>query len=245
MIAVSKTNTGLVRTKNEDAVLMDPPDLFAIADGMGGYAAGEIASVETIRVLQQEKSAFGGLTGDGLCSALKSAADKANSHLRGIVCKMPDYEGMGTTLVAVYLASDGKAYVLNIGDSRLYLWRSGELKQITHDHSYVAELVSKGDITTDEARRHPQRNVILRAVGADEDLESDVFSFKLAANDRLLLCSDGLTDMASDEEIAKVLLQADAEKAAGDLIELALNNGGRDNVSVILLDLGDLGAEEM
>ncbi len=143
---------------------------------------------------------------------------------------------MGTTLVAVYLASDGKAYALNIGDSRLYLWRGGTLTQITKDHSYVAELVSKGDITTDEARRHPQRNVILRAVGADEEIDSDVFDFAIEQCDRLLLCSDGLSDMAADEEIAAVLNEKDPEKAADALVELALNNGGRDNVSVILLD---------
>ena len=157
MIAVSKTNTGLVRTANEDALLTDGPELFAIADGMGGYAGGEIASVETIKVLKEEKKNFAGLTGEALCTALKEAASKANSHLRSLVCKMPDYEGMGTTLVAVYLAEDKKAYALNIGDSRLYLWRNGLLKQITQDHSYVAELLSKGDITTDEARRHPWR----------------------------------------------------------------------------------------
>lgn len=242
MKAVSRTNTGLVRNSNEDAVLTDMPDLFAIADGMGGYAAGEIASVETIKVLQEEKKNFAGLTGDALCRALQEAASKANEHLLSLVSKTPDYEGMGTTLVAVYLAADGMAYALNIGDSRLYLWRCGELRQITQDHSYVAQLVSKGDITTEEARRHPQRNVILRAVGADEVLESDVFSFKVEPGDRLLLCSDGLSDMASDEEISAVLAERNVEKAADELLELALNNGGRDNISVILLDFG---AEEI
>lgn len=242
MKAVSRTNTGLVRNSNEDAVLTDMPDLFAIADGMGGYAAGEIASVETIKVLQEEKKNFAGLTGEALCRALQEAASKANEHLLSLVFKTPDYEGMGTTLVAVYLAEDGMAYALNIGDSRLYLWRGGELKQITQDHSYVAQLVSKGDITTEEARRHPQRNVILRAVGADEVLESDVFSFKVEPGDRLLLCSDGLSDMASDEEIAAVLGERNVDKAADELLELALNNGGRDNISVILLDFG---AEEI
>lgn len=242
MKAVSRTNTGLVRNSNEDAVLTDMPDLFAIADGMGGYAAGEIASVETIKVLQEEKKNFAGLTGDALCRALQEAASKANEHLLSLVSKTPDYEGMGTTLVAVYLAADGMAYALNIGDSRLYLWRGGELRQITQDHSYVAQLVSKGDITTEEARRHPQRNVILRAVGADEVLESDVFSFKVEPGDRLLLCSDGLSDMASDEEIAAVLAERNVDKAADELLELALNNGGRDNISVILLDFG---AEEI
>lgn len=242
MKAVSRTNTGLVRNSNEDAVLTDMPDLFAIADGMGGYAAGEIASVETIKVLQEEKKNFASLTGDALCRALQEAASKANGHLLSLVSKTPDYEGMGTTLVAVYLAEDGMAYALNIGDSRLYLWRGGELRQITQDHSYVAQLVSKGDITTEEARRHPQRNVILRAVGADEVLESDVFSFKIEPGDRLLLCSDGLSDMASDEEIAAVLAERNVDKAADELLELALNNGGRDNISVILLDFG---AEEI
>ncbi len=236
MKSVSKTNIGLVRTGNEDAVLTDAPDLFAIADGMGGYAAGEVASIETIKVLREEKKNFAGLTGEALCLALKAAAARANSHLRSIVCQTPDYEGMGTTLVAVYLAADGKAYALNIGDSRLYLWRSGELKQITQDHSYVAQLLSNGDITTEEARRHPQRNVILRAVGADESLESDVFCFDINEGDRLLLCSDGLSDMVTDGEIAAVLTETDTEKTADALIELALNNGGRDNVSVILLD---------
>ena len=236
MKAVSKTNTGLVRQGNEDAVLTDAPDLYAIADGMGGYVGGEIASAETIKVLQEEKKNFAGLTGDALCEALKDAAVKANGHLRQLVCQMPDYEGMGTTLVAVYLAVDGKAYALNIGDSRLYLRRGAALTQITEDHSYVAQLLSNGDITSEEARRHPQRNVILRAVGADADLEADVFSFDVQAGDRLLLCSDGLSDMATDEEIAAVLMEKDTEKAADALIELALNNGGRDNVSVILLD---------
>ena len=188
------------------------------------------------KLLKEEKKNFAGLTGEALCTALKEAASKANSHLRSLVCKMPDYEGMGTTLVAVYLAEDKKAYALNIGDSRLYLWRNGLLKQITQDHSYVAELLSKGDITTDEARRHPQRNVILRAVGADEGLDSDVFSFETEPGDRLLLCSDGLSDMAADDEIAAVLKEENTEKAADALIELALNNGGRDNVSVILID---------
>lgn len=236
MKAVSKTNTGLVRQGNEDAVLTDAPDLYAIADGMGGYVGGEIASAETIKVLQEEKKNFAGLTGGALCEALKDAAVKANGHLRQLVCQMPDYEGMGTTLVAVYLAVDGKAYALNIGDSRLYLRRGAALTQITEDHSYVAQLLSNGDITSEEARRHPQRNVILRAVGADADLEADVFSFDVQAGDRLLLCSDGLSDMATDEEIAAVLMEKDTEKAADALIELALNNGGRDNVSVILLD---------
>ncbi len=236
MIAVSKTNIGLVRNSNEDSVLVDLPDLFAIADGMGGYAAGEIASAETINVLRDAKKGFAGLSGSDLYDAMRAAASAANSHLRSLVVKYPDYEGMGTTLVALYLAGDGRAYAVNIGDSRLYLWRNGVLTQITRDHSYVAELISKGDITAEEARRHPQRNVILRAVGADDELETDVYSFALEEGDRVLLCSDGLSDMASDEEIAAVLTEADTEKAADALIELALNNGGRDNVSVILLD---------
>ena len=144
---------------------------------------------------------------------------------------------MGTTLVAVYLPGDGRAYIANVGDSRLYSWHPGELRQITVDHSYVAELVAQGEITPQEAFQHPQKNIILRAIGAEAGLEVDVFTMELAEASKLLLCSDGLSDMVQDEQIAAILQGNSTKQAAEMLLEAALDNGGRDNISLILIDL--------
>ena len=205
MFVISKTHVGMVRTVNEDALLTTGPELFALADGMGGYAAGETASREALQVLQQEAEKFKELT--------------------------------GTTLVAVYLAADGKAYAVNVGDSRLYTWSAGTLQQVTRDHSYVAELLANGEITAQEAFKHPQKNIILRAVGAEDELEVDCFTLELTADTKLLLCSDGLSDMVDDRQISEILQAHQTAEAAEVLLEAALDNGGRDNISLILIDL--------
>lgn len=160
MFVISKTHVGMVRTVNEDALLTTGPELFALADGMGGYAAGETASREALQVLQQEAEKFKELTGTELCTAMRETVQQANKHIRQMAQSEVQYHDMGTTLVAVYLAADGKAYAVNVGDSRLYTWRAGTLQQVTRDHSYVAELLANGEITAQEAFKHPQKNTI-------------------------------------------------------------------------------------
>ena len=181
MFVISKTHVGMVRTVNEDALLTTGPELFALADGMGGYAAGETASREALQVLQQEAEKFKELTGTELCTAMRETVQQANKHIRQMAQSEVQYHDMGTTLVAVYLAADGKAYAVNVGDSRLYTWRAGTLQQVTRDHSYVAELLANGEITAQEAFKHPQKNIILRAVGAEDELEVDCFTLELTA----------------------------------------------------------------
>lgn len=227
----------MVRTVNEDALLTTGPELFALADGMGGYAAGETASREALQVLQQEAEKFKELTGTELCTALRETVQQANAHIRQMAQSEAQYHDMGTTLVAVYLAADGKAYAVNVGDSRLYTWRAGVLQQITRDHSYVAELLANGEITAQEAFKHPKKNIILRAVGAEDELEADCFTMELTADTKLLLCSDGLSDMVDDRQISEILQAHETAEAAEALLEAALDNGGRDNISLILIDL--------
>ena len=159
MFVISKTHVGMVRTVNEDALLTTGPELFALADGMGGYAAGETASREALQVLQQEAEKFKELTGTELCTAMRETVQQANKHIRQMAQSEVQYHDMGTTLVAVYLAADGKAYAVNVGDSRLYTWSAGTLQQVTRDHSYVAELLANGEITAQEAFKHPQKNI--------------------------------------------------------------------------------------
>lgn len=237
MFVISKTHVGMVRTVNEDALLTTGPELFALADGMGGYAAGETASREALQVLQQEAEKFKALTGAELCAAMPAAVRQANTHIRRMAQNEEQYHDMGTTLVAVYLAADGRAYAVNVGDSRLYTWQDGTLQQITRDHSYVAELLANGEITAEEAFKHPQKNIILRAVGAEDDLEVDCFILELTAATKLLLCSDGLSDMVEDSQITEIMQAHQTADAAEALLEAALDNGGRDNVSLILIDL--------
>ncbi len=237
MFVISKTHVGMVRTVNEDALLATGPKLFAIADGMGGYAAGETASSEALKVLQQEAANFENLEADALSAALAQAVRQANAQIHHLAQTEEKYHDMGTTLVAVYLPGDGRAYIANVGDSRLYSWHQGELRQITVDHSYVAELVAQGEITPQEAFQHPQKNIILRAIGAEAGLEVDVFTMELAEASKLLLCSDGLSDMVQDEQIAAILQGNSTKQAAEMLLEAALDNGGRDNISLILIDL--------
>ena len=212
MFVISKTHVGMVRTVNEDALLTTGPELFALADGMGGYAAGETASREALQVLQQEAEKFKELTGTELCTAMRETVQQANKHIRQMAQNEIQYHDMGTTLVAVYLAADGKAYAVNVGDSRLYTWSAGTLQQVTRDHSYVAELLANGEITAQEAFKHPQKNIILRAVG-------------------------GLSDMVDDRQISEILQAHQTAEAAEVLLEAALDNGGRDNISLILIDL--------
>jgi protein phosphatase len=244
MQVISRTHVGLVRENNEDALLVREPYLFAVADGMGGYAAGEIASRATIKAFEAATHSLRHERGEhNIRSVLAEAFGKANAHVFKMAVSNDRFNGMGTTLTALYLVGDGNAYCCHIGDSRLYLYRDGRLVQLTRDHTYVADLLEQGKISADEALVHPQRHMLLQALGVEESVHADILHFAVRPEDRLLLCSDGLSDMLMDAEIGALL---EREDAADALLERSLNNGGRDNVSLILLKLtkDDFAGEE-
>ena len=224
------TDTGLVRDHNEDNYLTDE-GLFAVADGVGGHKAGEVASQTAVDTLQRE---FREPTTDGLVDAVKTA-NLAESN--------PDQRGMGTTLTAVALVNeDGeeRLAVVNVGDSRAYLLQQGELEQLTEDHSLVEQLVREGQLTPAEAQVHPQRSIITRALGLDPEVEVDSWELTPYKGDRILLCSDGLTNEVSDDEIASTLRSVgDPEEAARQLVNEARDHGGSDNITCVVVDVLD------
>lgn len=244
MQVISKTHVGLVRDNNEDALLVREPYLFAVADGMGGYAAGEIASRSTIKAFEVATHSLRHELGEqSIRKIMLEAFEKANKHVFKMAVSNEQYTGMGTTMTALYLPGDGIGYCCHVGDSRLYLYRDDSLQQLTHDHTLVADLQEQGKITDEEAFVHPQRHILLQALGVEESIKADFFRFKLKKNDRLLLCSDGLSDMLRAKEIAQLIGRADLNQAADKLLEQSLDNGGRDNVSIILIDLANQGEE--
>ncbi len=244
MQVISKTHVGLVRDNNEDALLVREPYLFAVADGMGGYAAGEIASRSTIKAFEVATHSLRHELGEkSIRKIMLEAFEKANKHVFKMAVSNEQYTGMGTTMTALYLPGDGIGYCCHVGDSRLYLYRDDSLQQLTHDHTLVADLQEQGKITDEEAFVHPQRHILLQALGVEESIKADFFRFKLQENDRLLLCSDGLSDMLRAKEIAQLIGGADLKLAADKLLEQSLDNGGRDNVSIILIDLASQGEE--
>ncbi|WP_293728630.1 Stp1/IreP family PP2C-type Ser/Thr phosphatase [uncultured Phascolarctobacterium sp.] len=244
MRVVSKTHVGLVRENNEDALLVREPYLFAVADGMGGYAAGEIASRSTIKAFEAATYSLRREQGEqNAAEVLQEAFAKANAHVYKMAVSNDKFKGMGTTMTALYLPGNGEAYCCHIGDSRLYLYRNGQLRQVTRDHTFVADLQEQGKITKEEAFVHPQRHILLQAMGVDEEIQSDCLHFAVEPADRMLLCSDGLSDMLRDREIAGIIGTEDLQQAADKLLEQSLDNGGRDNVSLILIDLTAQGEE--
>ena len=227
------TQTGHVRRNNEDSYLIRG-DLFMIADGMGGAAAGEVASAmcaEAFAEIDLIRS-----RGDG---ALRDAIVVANTRIHERAASDPAASGMGTTVTAALVEGDGRVALANVGDSRAYLLREGALRRLTEDHSVVAELVATGQISDWEASSHPQRNVVTRVLGAEASVRVDTFWLEAQDGDLVLLCSDGLTDMVSEEEFAK-LLAADksCEQIARDLVRAALAQGGEDNVTTVLFRIG-------
>lgn len=238
MQVISRTHVGLVRENNEDALLVREPYLFAVADGMGGYAAGEIASRSTIKAFEAATYSLRHEHGEqNIRKIMLEAFAKANTHVYKMAVSNESYTGMGTTMTALYLPGDGVGYCCHVGDSRLYLYRAQQLEQLTRDHTFVADLQEQGKITEEEAFVHPQRHILLQALGVEEQVEADFFHFRLQPGDRLLLCSDGLSDMLRRKEIAAIIGDSDLTQAADRLLEQSLDNGGRDNVSLILIDL--------
>ncbi|MBO6137369.1 MAG: Stp1/IreP family PP2C-type Ser/Thr phosphatase [Lachnospiraceae bacterium] len=239
MKAFSRTDVGVKRQVNQDYVFCSEegvgnlPNLFIVADGMGGHNAGDYASsfatnfvVEEIRS-SDEKNPI---------KLIRSAIEKANEKLLEDASSHPDKDGMGTTFVAATVMEDGYLYVANVGDSRLYLVSEG-LTQITRDHSLVEEMVRAGKLDKEAARLHPDKNIITRAVGAVRNLKVDFFDMKLKSGDRFFMCTDGLSNMVSEAGINEVLDEdRSIEATVNALVDKANECGGKDNIAVILVD---------
>jgi PPM family protein phosphatase len=237
-----RSDVGLLREGNEDSAYAGP-HLLAIADGMGGHAAGEVASRVAISALRDlDRNDVPG-DRDHLLGALADAVAAASSTLHQMSVEDPGVEGMGTTLTAL-LWSDGTLAICHIGDSRAYLLRDGDFRQITRDHTLVQSLVDDGRLSPAQAANHPQRSLVMRALQSGTEAEPDLFTLKAREGDRYLLCSDGLSDVVSEETLHKALmLYTDRDQAVNQLIELAIRGGGPDNITCIVADVVDGEAE--
>ena len=238
MNAYAMTDVGECRKVNQDCIFssvtpigkMD--NLFIVADGMGGYKAGDVASMFTVEtVVQIVKESESGT----LVSIVDKAIRIANERLIKKATESEEYEGMGTTLVVATIHK-GLLSVANVGDSRLYMVNDSEIRQITRDHSFVEEMVSRGLIERSEARTHEDKNKITRAIGVEQDVMADFFEIKVKEGDKFLMCSDGLSNMIEDEVIAGIVRDNDVKTAVTKLVELANHNGGKDNISVIIIE---------
>jgi serine/threonine protein phosphatase PrpC len=228
------TDTGKKRRRNEDEYVVEPP-LFAIADGMGGAQAGELASSLAAGALRDDEGSAG--SGERRVSELIQEANR-RVYLRS--SQDAAASGMGTTMT-VALVGDGAVAFAHVGDSRAYLIRDGKLEQLTEDHSLVAELVRSGKLSPEEAGTHPQRSVITRALGTDPDVDPDTFSIETEPGDLFMLCSDGLTSMVEDEVILRCIEEnrGDLQAAAKALIRAANKGGGEDNITVVFFEIGE------
>ncbi|MEM5437479.1 PP2C family protein-serine/threonine phosphatase [Paraburkholderia diazotrophica] len=233
--SAARSDTGRVREINEDACLDEPRrGLWAVADGMGGHAVGDLASQLVVRILGQLTDATG----------IKQSIDQARACLQDANRQLREEASrrqvprIGTTVV-VLLACDRFCGYLWAGDSRIYLLREGQLRQLTRDHSQVEELRRSGYLTDEEARNHPAHNIITRAVGATDHLDLDEDAIEVVDGDVFLLCSDGLSNEVTDEEIHKTLSNVDCLHAPGELVDMALARGGRDNITAIVVQAED------
>lgn len=233
----SRTDVGCVREQNEDSLVVIPP-LFAVCDGMGGHAAGEVASDIATQVLTK-------LAPQSLdAEALSLAVETANSEIIAAASDGRGREGMGTTCTAAMVEGE-RMLVAQVGDSRAYLLHNGKLQQITRDHSLVADMVEAGQITAEEARVHPSRSIITRALGTSPNTRPDIYELNVAAGDRLLLCSDGLSGMVEDEQIEEIMVRvSDPQRCTHVLVNEAIAAGGLDNVTVIVVDIDGAAPKE-
>ena len=236
------TDAGKVRRNNEDALLLGEgkdETLFAVADGIGGFEAGEVASSIAVRVLEDLEPG----------APFEAAIQEANRQILAVGRGDEKLSGMGTTLVAVRFGGTQErpvAEIAHVGDSRAYLLRGGDLRPLTEDHSLVAELVRSGDLTRDQAAEHPQKNLITRALGAEEEVDVDTAVLPVDAGDRILLCSDGLSDLVPEAMISEILADSpeDPETPARRLLSAALDAGGTDNVTVVVVDVKEQAPRE-
>jgi PPM family protein phosphatase len=239
--AVARTDTGRQRRENEDNAYVRVP-LFVVADGMGGAQAGEVASALAVEEFQR-----GLIDPDAdhptAEQRLAERVQAANRRIYETAQIEREHSGMGTTLTAVYV-DDSNLTVAHVGDSRAYIFRDGDLTRVTHDHSLVEELMRRGKLTPEQAAEHPQRSIITRALGIEPEVEVDTWTYPGHAGDVVLLCSDGLTSMVDEHLIEQVLRdETDLERAADRLIHEANEAGGRDNITVVLFRLEDVGGE--
>lgn len=231
--AAGDSHVGQVRPVNEDAILVGET-VFVVADGMGGAAGGHIASSTTVESFHDLDGARFG-DAEQAEEAMRGAILDANRAIRESAQQDPRFEGMGTTVTAVLL-NGSDLYVGHVGDSRAYLLRDGRLRQLTHDHSLVQQLIDLGRLTEEEAEDHPQAAIITRAVGLSTEVDVDVDTFEPQPGDRLLMCSDGLTRVVNEEEIGQHLADLrDPAEVTRALIDLANERGGPDNISVVIL----------
>ena len=237
MRACGKTDVGLRRHENQDTFAVEQGKKLLIAvvcDGMGGAEGGQIASSVAVETFMKEMRAL--MTAEQLRELASFCVAKANTAVYQRALQDPAYQGMGTTLVSA-VAEEKYAIVCNIGDSRAYLIRGGEITRITHDHSVVQTLVENGNITAEEARTHPNRNLITRALGPDENTLCDAFEVSFTKGDKILLCTDGLVVTATDDEICRAVCAGkSAEESLDDLIALAKAQGAPDNVTAVLIE---------
>jgi PPM family protein phosphatase len=234
------SDTGRKRRRNEDAYVARPP-LFAVADGMGGARAGEVAAQLATAALEEAPTGTKGEAG------VTGLIEEANRRIWERAVSDPATSGMGTTVTAALVdEASGRVAIGHVGDSRAYRFRAGELEQLTTDHSLVAELVQSGVLTPEEAERHPQRSAITRALGTEPSVRVETFTVDAEDGDLFLLCSDGLSVMLDDEEVAGALREAEREpaSAAAKLIAAANEQGGEDNITVVLFELVDGEADE-
>ena len=237
--SVAMTDIGRVRVVNQDYVYASDlpvgnlPNLYIVADGMGGHKAGDLASSYAVQTIVE---AVQRSTESRPALILQKAVRYANYRLYEKSGEREEYNGMGTTLVVLTVCGE-EALAVNVGDSRLYEIAEGSIVQISEDHSLVAELVRKGELTQGEARKHPDKNIITRALGIQEETQMDLFPFHVEPGNRYLLCSDGLSNMIADEQIQKIIQSSeDIEQSGRQLVATANTNGGRDNISVILIE---------
>ncbi len=226
----SRTDIGCLREHNEDSLVVAPP-LFAVADGMGGHAAGEVASEVAVNVLAKQAPDHPD------AEALGRAVEEANRAVLQAAHEGKGREGMGTTMTAALLEGE-RLVIAQVGDSRAYLLHQGKLQQLTRDHSLMADMIEAGQLTPEEARVHPNRSVITRALGSDPNVQPDLYEINVETGDRLLVCSDGLSSMLRNNEIASTLARVrDPQRCASQLVNEAIAAGGHDNVTVIVADV--------
>lgn len=226
----SRTEIGNVREHNEDSLMVTPP-LFAVADGMGGHEAGEVASEIAINTLSDLAPEHAD------ADALARAVVAANLNVIKAPREGVGREGMGTTLTAAILEGE-RLIIAQVGDSRAYLLHQGSLQQLTRDHSLMADMIEAGQLTEEEARVHPNRSVITRAIGSDPHMQPDLYELNVDTGDRILLCSDGITTMLEDRDVEQILARASSpQECADNLVQAALDAGGYDNATAIIIDV--------
>ena len=234
MISAARTHIGKVRASNQDAILVCPGKygIYGVADGMGGHKAGDVASKIAVEVTEKAlKNARPSI------ALLRSAIQEANLAIYREQLQNPDFSGMGTTMTVIW-EDDERVLLGHVGDSRAYRVREKSIRQISQDHSMVAEMVRRGVLTEEEARVHPYRNIITRALGTDETVEVDAEELDKRPGDLYLLCSDGLSEYVQNESLLYILRKHPSlEEAADVLLNMALEGGGRDNISVVLAEV--------